>query len=325
MKAVVGPVKNRFHGTTIADLGYPLASELWSICFPGEQPREDGSIEARFHEAMLAHDPRPMEALSDRLMTSDSYLPDKLQRTPNCYINFLKKFPESSFLTFNYDSLVEILLFGLKRWFPADGFGVPVNVVEYARPTGAPAPVSKQLVVHLHGTMYVSTEKVRVVKCPGEDIAMIVPRPQALFHFDPYSIPHCFPSIARDSLHPGTSPWPHDRFIAPIPDKAKGLTQEFIKLAYKRAEDLIAETKLVIAVGYSFNQHDQSSYNPLVRALSHATGPKKVVVVSPDAHDICRRLGNENVRIVWAPVAKTFREWADDGFHIGLEREESNA
>ncbi len=323
VKAVVGPVKNEFHGTMIDGLGYPLASELWDICFRGEPPQEDGSVEARFHEAMLARDHRPMEALSDRLMKSDYFLASQLQRTQNCYIDFLKKFPESSFLTFNYDSLAEILLLGLKRWFPADGFGVPVNV-EYAWPEGAPTPSSKQLVVHLHGTMCVFAEEANVVKRPGETIAMIELRDRPLFHFDPDSVTHRFPSFARVHTRPGGYHPPHDRVIAPIPDKAEGLTRAFIELAYERAEDLIAGTELVIAVGYSFNQHDQSSYNRLVRALDHATDPK-VVVLAPDAHDICRRLGNEHARLVWTPVAKTFREWADDGFHTGLGRGESDA
>ena len=45
----------------------------------------------------------------------------------NPYTLFLEKFPDSDFLTFNYDGLIEILLLHRQRWTPADGFGVPVQ------------------------------------------------------------------------------------------------------------------------------------------------------------------------------------------------------
>jgi len=313
VKAVVGP--NEIHGTVIDGLGYPLASELWGICFPGERPRRDASVEARFHEAMRGRDDRPMEALSDRLMKSDYYLARWIQRTQNCYTDFLKKFSESSFLTFNYDSLVEILLFRLKRWFPADGFGVPVNV--RAWPKGASARKSKQWVVHLHGTMCVFAEEAERVR------GMVELREQPLFYFDPGLITDCFLPFARVHRPGGHDP-PHDRVIAPIPHKAEGRARPFIDRAYQCAEHLIAGTELLVAVGYSFSKHDRSSYDRLVRALGHAIDPK-VVVVAPDAQDICRRLGNEHARVAWTPVAKAFREWADDGFHTGLGTGESSA
>lgn len=293
--------------------GYPLVPELADICFGGKQPQKDGSIEAQFQEALESGNNRPMELLSDWLMECDYFLAPKLQQRKNCYLDFLKKFSGSSFLTFNYDSLVEILLYGLKRWFPADGFGVPVKVnYAWSENQDWMAPSSKQFVVHLHGTLYVSTQETNVVRHPGNTGAMIELLDCPLFHFDPDAIQDCFPGFAQSSGS-GDDNLPHERVITPIPDKASGRTQEFIKLVNQRAEQLIAQAGLVIAIGYGFNEHDRSSYDRLICTLNHVTNPK-MVVIAPDSQDICRRLCKNYANVVWIPVTKTFREWADDGF-----------
>ncbi|TSA50658.1 MAG: hypothetical protein D4R48_01010 [Nitrosomonadales bacterium] len=303
VKAIVGDDSHR---------GYPLVSELGDICFDGKQPQKDGSIEAQFQEALESGNNQPMKLLSDRLMECDYLLASELQQRENCYLDFLKKFSGSSFLTFNYDSLVEILLHGLERWFPADGFGVPVKVNYAWFKKDWVAPSSKQLVVHLHGTLYVSTQETNVVRYPGNTDAMVELLDCPLFHFDPDSMQHRFPNFAQSSGF-GDDDLPHERVIAPIPDKASGRTQEFIKLVNQRAEQLIAKTELVIAIGYGFNEHDRSSYDRLIRTLNHVANPK-MVVIAPDSQDICQRLRKNYTEVVWIPVTKTFREWVDDGF-----------
>jgi hypothetical protein len=313
-KAAVGSARSPRDWPPNDDLGYPLVSDLWRICFPGEKPRAGTSIEARFQEAMQKYEARPVEALCNRLMISDYYLAWNLRGTQNCYVDFLQRFSGSSFLTFNYDSLVEILLLHLKRWSPADGYGVPVNV-EYQWPEceTEPAPTSsKQLVVHLHGTLCVFAEEYELVRHQGVTDPVLSEREDPRFHFAPDEIIG-FPGYASVQPLIGAANELTDRVIAPVPDKTEGLTREFIERAYTCAERLLAGAGLVIAIGYSFNEHDRSSYERLVCALGRGAA---VVVLAPDAPDICARLRKEYTWVFWRPLPKTFRKWADDGFEI---------
>src|SRR5262245_58166753 len=87
------------------------------------------SIEQLFEDAIKAKDQRPIDQLYDLLMGADYFLGMGLccGQVTNSYLTFLERFRDSHFLTFNYDSLVEILLFHLRRWRPEDGYGMSVE------------------------------------------------------------------------------------------------------------------------------------------------------------------------------------------------------
>lgn len=134
--------------------GYPLVCDVARLCFAVDRPPANKSIEVLFSEALERHDYTPVEKLADRLMDADHYVAAQLadpQKPTNCYREFFERFTGSHFLTFNYDSLPEMLLFRMGRWFPHDGYGAPVQAelppgqVEYA------ARKSTSLVLHLHG------------------------------------------------------------------------------------------------------------------------------------------------------------------------------
>ena len=91
------------------NIGYPLATGLEKICFPAENNSSD-SVEIMFQNSINKNDYEPIKKLCDSIMELDNNIISKLlpnQNNLNCYLNFINKFKESSFLTFNYDSLVE--------------------------------------------------------------------------------------------------------------------------------------------------------------------------------------------------------------------------
>jgi hypothetical protein len=105
-----------------------------------------------------------------------------------------------------------------------------------------------------------------------------------------------------------------ERIIAPVPDKAEGLKDEFVKAVYETAETLIAQADRIAVIGYSFNPHDHASYNRLVRV---AKG-RSVLVVAPDADDSIDRLRSKYPEIRWVGQSLTFKNWVGRGYP-GLE------
>ena len=55
-----------------------------------------------------------------------------------------------------------------------------------------------------------------------------------------------------------------DRIIAPVTDKSEGLKQDFVRAAYRKACGFVRASGTVVAIGYSFNPHDQGSYRQLL-------------------------------------------------------------
>ncbi|MEW6067846.1 MAG: hypothetical protein AB1610_06115 [Nitrospirota bacterium] len=110
---------------------YPLTSDLTKKCFGICSLPPNKSIENLFYEAIMQKHFAPLETLYNLLMESDYYLTPLLKngggKENNAYLTFLQHFKSASFLTFNYDSLVEILLLSMNCWRPNDGYGIPVH------------------------------------------------------------------------------------------------------------------------------------------------------------------------------------------------------
>lgn len=145
-------------------------------------------------------------------------------------------------------------------------------------------------------------------------ISELILREKPLYAFDPDSISHCFPRYRRVMSQTGRVAI-EERVIAPVPDKSEGLKQSFIRQSYERAVPLVRQTGNLIVIGYSFNPYDRVSYNPVLQALSQSS-ERELVVVSPQAGELARRLSVEYPGIKIQPVAKTFGEWAADSFRV---------
>jgi hypothetical protein len=159
-KAEVGRVYGESINIGVFEIpcGYPLVRDLWRLCFALERPPDGASIESRFAEALDARNLEPMLRLADALMEADYRLGPRLLptgcRPDNSYAAFFARFSSSSFLTFNYDSLVEIFLSHHGRWHPEDGFGVRVRTeFRPLRKPSAPGTKSTSFVLHLHGSL----------------------------------------------------------------------------------------------------------------------------------------------------------------------------
>ena len=127
---------------------------------------------------------------------------------------------------------------------------------------------SQQRVLHLHGSASVYASEFHIRRDHPERLAMIESRPEPLFVFDPDNlVEHFFPLVAPDPT-PGYET-PGGRIIAPVPDKAPTLSAPFVRATYGAAADVLAATPLLVAIGYSFNRNDASSYAPLLRTPRH--------------------------------------------------------
>jgi hypothetical protein len=68
-------------------------------------------------------------------------------------------------------------------------------------------------------------------------------------------------------------------------------------------------------MGYSFNPYDRVSYAPLLEALSQ-TADRKLILISPQAGEVLKRISTEHPELRVRAVEKTFREWAADSFRL---------
>lgn len=298
-------------GRQQTDSGYPLVADTLRLCFDLPGIPEGKSIEDLFSDALQRRDYAPIARLADRLRYADYYVARELataQRV-NCYQRFFRAFPDSSFLTFNYDSLPETFLFRLGHWYPRDGYGVrvtahlPPGSEEFADKT------SSVLVLHLHGSLCIRTSEYEARRKPGETIAWLTERDEPRYDFDPSSISANFTPFDRDVGADDVE----DRIIAPIPDKSHGLKEAFIRDTYIKAEAVVRDSDTLISIGYSFNPHDRASYQRLLHALGDSRG-RKLLVVSPDAGTIANaiRPGFPNLSI--EPLDATFKQWVSASF-----------
>ena len=298
------------------DCGYPLVPDLLRLCFGLQELPAGNSIENLFGEALEANNYKPMEVLVDRLMEADYRIAQKLATSEysNSYREFFKTFNDANFLTFNYDSLPEILLSQDGRWHPENGYGVPVSTELAFGAKPSTESKSSTYVIHLHGTACVYTVESEILGNPVGGVAELVLRATPRYAFDPDSISHCFPGYRRAMSTTGHVAI-EERVIAPVPDKSQALKEPFIRQSYANAVGLIRQVGSLTVVGYSFNTHDRASYARLLDVLTQ-TPDRKLVVVSPQAGELKKKLSMEYRDLRVIPVEKTFGEWARDSFLI---------
>jgi hypothetical protein len=299
---------------------YPLVGQLAETCFGLKTLPPGKSAEQLFHEAISFHRSAPIDKLYDALMQADYFIGGRVSagQTSNSYLTFLKHFRASHFLTFNYDSLIEILLFALGRWRPDDGYGLEVQT--RLDDDGVQPPVrSETLVLHLHGSLLVYSSKFSISwTSSGRNHTGILQYHAPLFVFDPYNITKLFcpygrvgPTLSED--HRSLD----QRVFAPVPDKAKGLQASFISAVHARATELVSLAERVVSIGYSFSPYDRASYDQLVQDL--ASRDSVVILVSPDATEVGARLAKSYPAIKWIALPLTFRRWVSEGFPGAME------
>lgn len=288
---------------------YPMIGDLLESCFGIAALPPEKSIEDMFQDSIDRHDPKPFNALCDILMEADYYITRRLKQdgshSNNVYTKFLEDFPESPLLTYNYDSLLEVLLLANRTWCPIDGYGVPVEAFQGTIRHGKP-PVKKSLrpVLHLHGSLCVYAVTFYIEKSHDSGPNMMQFDRDPRFLFSPEEIGNCFFPFEKVPPGPGYELTP-ERVIAPIPDKAKRLKGAFITAVYDRAVSELKKANQIIAIGYSFNTHDRSSYEELLGSF-HG---KEVLLVGPDAIELDKRLASEYPNIEWQAEPKSFKDW----------------
>jgi hypothetical protein len=299
------------------DSGYPLVSDTLRLCFDLPRIPEGKSIEDLFSDALGRRDYGPITKLADRLRAADHYVAKELAQAErvNCYQRFFRAFPDSNFLTFNYDSLPETFLYRLRRWYPRDGYGVPVVAHLPPRAEEFADKTSSALVLHLHGSLCIRTSEFEARREPGETLAWLTERDEPRYAFDPSSISANFAPFDRDVGSDDAA----DRIIAPVPDKSQGLKEIFIRDTYTKALAIVRDSDAVVAIGYSFNAYDRASYQTLLDALCESRD-RRMLVVSPDADTVAKaiRLGFPDLSV--DPQEATFKQWVAasfSGLHLG--------
>jgi hypothetical protein len=295
-------------------LRYPLVTDLARTCFGTESPSPGQSIEDMIESATRGRDYKPIRMLYKMIMEADyrigASLASRETADGSLYGRFLTDFEGCSILTFNYDSLVEMILMRSGHWYPIDGYGLPV--VAGLPPDRTDVPTSSQRhVLHLHGTLCVypkTFDGVRVAG-PGMNIELHY-KDEPDFVFDPDSIARCFAPFEKGLQRGIGYRYPEERVIAPVPDKTEGLKEHFIQRVYERAVEAARAAEAIVAIGYSFNRHDSSSYGPLLQSARTA----RIVVVDPNANRTVSRLRLEYRNLRWEAVSLGFRDWTLRGY-----------
>lgn len=222
---------------------YPLVSELGDVCFGLDALPPDKSIEDLFQESIDEGERGPLDILYDILMEADCYIAPGLRRdgthADNAYLRFLREFPKTTLITFNYDSLPEILLLGERSWRPEDGYGVPVQAgLRPVRDESLVPDFSLRPVLHLHGSLCIHAATFSIDSRPSSKLDMLRFKEVPDSLFDPEALGHCFQPFGR--VAPDIT-YTHvaDRVIAPVPNKAEGLTDVFIEAVYRQAANLL--------------------------------------------------------------------------------------
>lgn len=290
---------------------YPLVGDLLDACFDLPEAPAGQSVEDLFQQAINTRNRGPLEQFAQLLQAADHYLTPHLSPGGYCeanpYRTFLDDFREGNpLLTFNYDSLLELLLLRLGRWRPEDGYGVEVSAKIEPRlvePPQLPA-TSSIAVLHLHGTFCVYPSTFFIERKPGRELDLIRHRDEPEFLFDPDMLGNDFFPFRR--IQPGRSyRGVLERVIVPIPNKAEGLKGDFVVRMHDQATSAIRAANCVVWIGYSFNEHDTESFSHLLRAGSSAPH----VIVDPTAEELVSRLSASYATQRFEPVPLGFAEW----------------
>jgi hypothetical protein len=184
--------------TAEGECGYPLVVDTLRLCFGLDEIPDGKSIEDLFADALECRDYNPVAKLAERLRRADYYIANRLasDEKPNCYRKFFNAFGNSNFLTFNYDSLPETLLFRLGRWYPHDGYGLRVAAHLPPGAEGFADNKSSALVLHLHGSLCIRTSEYEARRRPRHAISWLTKRDEPRYAFDPSSISPNFPPFS---------------------------------------------------------------------------------------------------------------------------------
>jgi hypothetical protein len=288
-----------------------MVPALRRLCFGETEVPPTQSIEDLFQQAAEAGDLQPMKQLVRELQKADYYLAHPLSHTTdslnNRYAQFFEDFCGASYLTFNYDSLVEIFLMKLGRWDPRCGYGVRVRLAVLPNASPRPIPALPSLVLHLHGTFCVETVRCSHPQMRPNSIAWIEPLDEPEYYFQPGPTGPCFTPFEREKV--GGSLYATEWVIAPIPTKATRLSEPFIKTMYRQAVTFAREQSPLVVIGYSFNAHDKASFDPILRAVGE--GGAQAVVVSPDAASTVVNLREMYPAIEFRPIPSGFADWVN--------------
>lgn len=293
---------------------YPLVADMWGVCFPEELKDPSQSIEAKIQECALQNNTTPIKLLCEEIAKCDHYLVPRLINGKSCYRLFFDQFPNSHFLTFNYDALAEAFLLRRGVWNPSDGYGLPVEMSSHCT-DGKRVELnpSQNLVIHLHGSICIYESSVDWDT--SREIPYLQLKENPVFKFDPNSIAQLFYPYQKTSLTIGENREIEQRVIAPVPDKSTGLRCAFVKEMYRKAVQLIGQSKNLVCIGYDFNENDALSYKPILEAVAdHASC--ELIVVSPNANKIRCRLLEQAPKLEprLRVIESTFKEWVENHF-----------
>lgn len=198
----------------------------------------------------------------------------------------------------------------LGTWVPIDGFGVPAEVTAYPSAAGRLSERSSATVVHLHGSLYLYPREFDVSPPDGSGTEWLTPKDKPEFVFDPDANRDLFLPFAKGTQDLRHSR-PGERFIAPVPNKAKGLAEAYVTAAYDAALKRLRGVDHVVAIGYRFGKTDRQSYDPLLRVVA-STGAK-LTVIAPDAVAIAGHL-SADYKVGIGPIPQTFDQWVSAGY-----------
>lgn len=298
-------------------LHYPLVEDIRNICF-GPDIQRALSVEDLFSDAYKIHDHFVLNRLSTVIRGADYYIASKITSDlRNPYNVFIQKFEDSHFISFNYDALLELFLYRQKKWSPEDGFGVDAEVEKKSllKPEDKTCK-SNTIVVHPHGSLYLYPVESNISEPDSTNTQWLTMRDTPRFIFDPDCNQSLFKHYCRpDDMHGYQHPY--YRFIPPINDKSGSLEDHYYKIIMEKVLDLVVDSEILIAIGYSFAESDTCSYEDILRNLFR--DGKRLVIISPEAEEITERLRIRYIRlspdIVSIPL--TFAQWAERGFPLG--------
>lgn len=289
---------------------YPLGDDLVRLCFESSYDTSLG-VEAAFQAAIERPDHQPIARLVDAIQGAD-HCPGRraaADRSSNL-CQFLTDLPAETYLTFNYDGLVEQGLMRLGRWAPIDGFGVPAEVTAYPSATDRLSERSSAVVVHLHGSLYLYPREFDVSSPDSSGTEWLTIKDKAAFVFDPDANVDLFSPFTKGEQDLRYSR-PDKRFIAPVPNKARGLEGAYVTAAYDAALNRLHGVDHLVAIGYRFGLPDRQSYDALLRVIAAVGG--KVTVVAPDAAVTAVQL-SADYKCGIVPISQTFDQWVSAGY-----------
>lgn len=298
------------HVSDLPGTGYPLAKHL-AGGFDNTYDLSHG-IEQAFADARTRGDHRPVDALVDRIQQADYFLGGRIaELSESPYRRLIEAFPGAQFVSFNYDSLLELVLLRLGLWTPLDGFGVPAKAsMDAIAAKNLPfASASEVRVFHLHGSIYLYAAEAETYSVPGDRTIWFQERATPEFRFDPDALSSLFLPFERSSqdLH---FMLPGERVIIPVPDKSVDLAQRYVRIVYEAACDAVRQSSNVIAIGYSFSPHDRSSYIPLLDAIKEKAQPS-ITLVDPESESLAERLRIEHPKMTIKPIPTSFADWME--------------